>query len=115
MNVTSLTDLTGAYLASRPEWTLHAAGLNARDGSLARVEQPNGFHWADLAWQSEVVIRHLGDRAGETPVITVVRVTPDTLRRWKEVSINPFIEACAQLRDHWWSARPGVTGTLTLL
>ena len=28
-----------------------------------------------------------------------LRVTPDTLRWWKEAGINPFLEACAQLKN----------------
>ena len=114
--IVSLTDLSGSYLTSRPDWTLTGATITTREGARARVEEESPFHWTELAWQTEVSIRL--EAALDAPfniVRMIVRVTPDTLRRWKQVSIDPVIEACAQLQDHWRSARGGDTGTLTLL
>lgn len=112
----SLTDLPGAYLASCPDWTLNCATLTARDGSLARIEEQTPFHWEQLAWQTEISIRLGAEREGQPEDLRLtVRITPDTLRRWKQVSIDPLIEACAQLQDHCRSARTGAVSTLTLL
>jgi hypothetical protein len=114
--VLPLADLSGSYLTSRPEWTLSGATITSREGASARVEAQTPFHWTELAWQTEVSIRlDAALDAAATIATAIVRVTPDTLRRWKQVSIDPVIEACAQLQDHWRSARGGDTGTLTLL
>ncbi len=113
--IATLADLSGSYLTSRPDWTLAGTTITTREGSAAHVEQ-TPFHWSEFAWQTEVTIRL--EAVLETAshlATTIVRITPDTLRRWKQVSIDPVIEACAQLQDHWRSARDGDPGVLTLL
>ena len=107
-----LADSSSAFLSSRPDWTLEAATILGPAGDARRVEQ-RPFYWADGVWEAEVVV-HPHDPAVMLQR-TLVRVTPDTLRRWKDVGIDPFVEACAQLRDHLRRARNGELSLLTLL
>jgi hypothetical protein len=108
------TDRPGAFLSSRPEWTIQGACINAADKTELHVTQGT-FFWFEGAWQADVTVLAKGSEEGTEPLRLVLRISPDTLRRWREVSINPFVEACAQLRDHIRSARHGHVGTLTLL
>lgn len=91
---------TSPFLSSRPEWTVNGALLNVPDGRAARVTQ-SPFLWVDGAWEALVTILPIEASEGLQTQEVQVRVTPDTLRRWNEVGINPFLEACAQLRDYW--------------
>lgn len=109
-----LTDSPNAFLSARPEWTLAGAFLSCGKGSNFAVEQ-TPFRWIDGFWETETTVSGPG-MTGITPTRVVVRVSPDTLRRWKEVAINPFVEACAQLGEHLrQSARHGHLTSLTLL
>ena len=110
----ALVDPSRSFLSSRPEWTLHAALVTAVDGQVARIEQ-FPFIWNEGAWEAEITVFPIGVPEGGQSTKALVRVTPDTLRRWKEVEINPFIEACAQVADHWRRAKPGRKLTVTLL
>jgi hypothetical protein len=93
-----MTGTSGSFLSVRPEWTLAGAIVSFTYGPNQTVEQ-SAFRLVDGFWEAEAVLRC--DDADDRPATRVVlRVTPDTLRRWKEVGINPFLEACAQLQEH---------------
>jgi hypothetical protein len=106
------TDSHWAFTNVRPEWTIDHSCLTAHDGSSIDVSQMP-FRWLDGAWVADVTVRR--SDSGREPLHLRLRISPDTLRRWKDIEINPYLEACAQLRDHIRSARPGSVGTLTLL
>lgn len=84
------------------------------DGGAVRLSQ-TAFVWMEGAWETEVTMTPIEAPEGVQSARVKARVTPDTLRRWNEVGINPFIEACAQLQDHWRRAKPGAIETLTWL
>jgi hypothetical protein len=93
---------------------LTGAFVSCGNGADVRVEQ-TPFRWVEGVWETETVATgpSLGDTA---PTRVILRVSPDTLRRWKELSINPFVEACAQLGEHLrQSSRHGHLTALTLL
>ena len=92
-----LTDSSGSFLSPRPEWTLAGVAVPMRGGPNPTVEQST-FRLVNGFWEADVVLR--SDGPEEPPTRVVLRVTPDTLRCWKEVGINPFLEACAQLKEH---------------
>jgi hypothetical protein len=78
------------------------------------VEQ-TPFRWVGGVWETETEVRGPTLPRG-TPTRVLLRVSPETLRRWKEVGINPFLEACAQLGEHLRQpARHGHLTALTLL
>jgi hypothetical protein len=112
--VLSFSDSKQSFLATRPEWTCRGALLKTTDGFAARVEQ-TPFLWVDGAWEAEVIILPVEATNGMHSITLKARVTPETLRRWADVGINPFIEACAQLQDHWRHARAEARDTLTWL
>lgn len=93
---------------------MQSALVKTVDGQVARIEQLP-FAWSEGAWEADVTIFPIEVPEGGQSIKALVRVTPDTLRRWKAVEINPFIEACAQLADHWRRAKPGQILTVTLL
>jgi hypothetical protein len=103
-----------SFLASRPSWTLNDALLKLEDQSAVRLSQ-TPFVWNEGAWEADVMLTPIEAPEGVQSLAVRVRVTPTTLRRWSEVGINPFIEACAQLQEHWRRGRPGVVETLTWL
>jgi hypothetical protein len=103
-----------SFLASRPEWTVNAALLKLEDGSAVRLSQ-TAFVWNEGAWEADVTLTPIEAPEGVQSAQVKVRVTPNTLRRWSEVEINPFIEACAQLQEHWRRARADIIETLTWL
>lgn len=102
------------FVASRPEWTVNGALLKTAREDAARVIQ-SPFYWKEGAWEADVTIFPVEAAEGMSTVTLKVRVTPDTLRRWKDVGINPFLEACAQLQEYWRRARPADADTLTWL
>ena len=104
MVAVALLDSSHAFLSSCPEWTLNGALLTAPDDRAARLTQ-TAFVWSEGAWEAQVSIVPIEPSDGAHTLNAVVRVTPDTLRRWKDVAINPFIEACAQVQEHWRSLR----------
>jgi len=108
-----LADSPTAFLGHRPEWTLAGATLAASNGSEVRLVQPP-FQWNHGVWEADTLIFPTG---GETtgPQRVMMRISPDTLRRWKEVAINPFLEACAQLKEHLHRKTTGELSVLTLL
>jgi len=112
--VVGFPDASQAFLASRPEWTLKDALLTTPDGQAARVVQ-KPFIWIAGAWETELSIMPVEPPPGMRTVVFKARVAPETLRRWHDVGINPFIEACAQVQDHWRRAKPGGVETLTWL
>jgi hypothetical protein len=103
-----------SFLASRPEWTVNQALLKMTDGAAVRLTQ-TPFVWVEGAWEADVTLTPIEAADDEESAEVKVRVTPDTLRRWSEVEINPFLEACAQLQEHWRRTRPGIKETLTWL
>lgn len=107
-------DSSQAFLSSRPEWTLNGALLKTDDGRAARVAQ-SAFAWAAGAWEATVTILPIEAPQGTRTLEVKARVSPDTLRRWQDVGINPFLEACAQLQEYWRTARPSKADNLTWL
>jgi hypothetical protein len=104
-------DSPGAFLGTRPDWTLDEASVEWLDGSVVRLSQ-EPFRWARGVWETEVVVTHPGAAATQL----LIRIEPITLRRWKEIGINPVVEAWAQLRDHLRRASgKGASSLLTLL
>jgi hypothetical protein len=97
-------DSSQSFLSSRPEWTVNGALLKTADGKAARLTQ-SPFVWSDGAWEAIVTILPIEAPQGTRTLEVKARVTPDTLRRWQDVSINPFLEACAQLQEYWRRAR----------
>jgi hypothetical protein len=112
--VVIFSDQPQSFLTSRPEWTVNQALLKLIDGGAVRVSQLP-FVWVEGAWEADVTLTPIEAPEGVQSVNLKVRVTPDTLRRWNDVGINPFIEACAQLQDHWRRAKPSLIETLTWL
>ena len=113
-----LEDSSGGFLSSRPEWSLDTRTLTWPDGRCCCIEQPSPFHWAGGTWEVLVFVsRRDGNGNGhrQLPYRALVRVEPATLRRWKEVGIDPCVEACAQLREHMRRAVSGELSLLTLL
>lgn len=103
-----------AFLGVRPEWTLEGVKLPCESEAGLDLEQ-RPFQWAHGVWETEVVARAKG-AADNLPHRVIMRIAPDTVRRWKEVGINPFLEACAQLREHLARKRhPGELSLLILL
>jgi hypothetical protein len=105
-------DAGRSFLTTPPDWTISDRSVIWPDGEPGRIEQ-RPFHWVNGVWEAEVMI-HRRDalRASHR---ALVRVVPDTLRRWKEIGIDPHVEACAQLRDHLRRVRDGEVSLLTLL
>ena len=103
-----------SFLASRPEWTVNEALLKLADGSAVRLLQ-TPFVWVEGAWEADVTMTPIEAPPGVSSVQIKVRVTPATLRRWSDVNINPFLEACAQLKEYWRTVKPGSSETLTWL
>jgi hypothetical protein len=105
-----------AFLGKRPEWTL--AGACLQNGSRPahwKIDQ-RPFHWADGVWEAEILATPSDDTFSASLRRIIMRIAPDTMRRWNEIGINPFLEACAQLKDHLRSkASPGEMTLLTLL
>jgi hypothetical protein len=112
--VVTLSDSAPAFLSSRPEWTVNGALLKASDGRAARLTQ-TPFVWIDGAWETTITILPIEATEGTRTREVKVRVTPDTLRRWSDVGINPFLEACAQVQEHWRSPRRADAAHLTWL
>jgi hypothetical protein len=105
-------DASGAFLTSPPGWTLTDCTLKWADGRRGRLEQ-DPFHWANGLWEAELRIHF--DEPAPYPHRALLRIDPDTLRRWKDVGIDPQIESCAQIRDHLRRAKAGELSLLTLL
>ena len=103
-----------SFLASRPDWTVNDALLKLADGNAIRLMQ-TPFVWAEGAWEADVTITPIEPPPGVSSTQVKVRVTPNTLRRWADVGINPLVEACAQLQEYWRTAKPGLHETLTWL
>lgn len=111
-----LADSSSAFLTARPEWTLAGAmlpGGNGNGGGLSVRQTP--FRWIEGYWETETEVRGTAIHKA-LPTRVVLRISPETLRRWKEVGINPFLEAGAQLAEHLRQpARHGHLTSLTLL
>ncbi len=110
----TLSNSSKSFVTTQPEWTLNGALLTHGEEAVARVAQ-GPFLWIEGAWEADVSILPVEVPEGMESIRLNVRVTPDTLRRWRDVGINPFIEARAQLKIHWQSAKAGRVDTLTLL
>ena len=67
------------------------------------------------AWEAQVTIYPIEPTEGMNTLLLRARITSDTLRRWSTVGINPFLEACAQLQEHWRLSEKNKNGTLTWL
>ena len=88
------------------------AVLECVDGDVTLSQTP--FRWIEGVWESETFVTHNGD--SDDPTRVILRISPETLRRWKDVGIDPFVEACAQLEEHLRGhARHGHLSALTLL
>lgn len=110
-----IADSSSAFLAARPEWTLSGARLPCGNGVGAIAVRQTPFRWLDGVWETETQVTGASIES-RVPTRVVLRVSPETLRRWKEVGINPFLEACAQLSEHLrLHARHGHLTSLTLL
>jgi hypothetical protein len=107
-------DSSPAFLSSRPEWTVNGALLKTPDGRAARVTQ-SAFIWVDGAWEATVTILPIEASPDTQTIEVTARVTPDTLRRWHDVAINPFLEACAQLEEFWRTKKSAPAASLTWL
>jgi hypothetical protein len=111
--VVSLESSPNAFLGVRPEWTFSGTTVSVQ-GHTLRLDQPP-FRWIEGMWETELEL-HSADDVDRLPRQIVVRVSPDTLRRWKAVAINPFLEACAQVKEHLERrASPAELSILTLL
>ena len=88
------------FLGMPPEWSLAGLQIKMLDGSDVRVDQ-QPFQWCQGVWEAEVIAT-TDDRADRLPIPgrIMVRVSPETLRRWKEAGIDPLREAFAQLQEH---------------
>lgn len=109
----SLDASPNAFIAMRPSWTLAGAVVSLAEGEL-HLDQTD-FNWVDGIWEAEVAVRR---GAASEPIWhhLRLRIAAATARRWTEVGINPFIEACAQVREHLASVRSaGAASFLTLL
>ena len=109
----SLDASSNAFLASRPEWTLAGATLSCGDDGDLTLEQ-TPFRWSDGVWEAEVIV----ERVGHTPRVPhylTLRIAADTVRRWKDIEINPFLEACAQIKEHLSGAGGATASYLVLL
>ena len=94
-------------------WTLAGSVVPLADGEIT-LEQ-SAFRWIDSVWEAEVMVRR-GLSADPPWHHLTLRIAADTARRWSEAGINPYLEACAQVREHLDGVRPpGVTSFLTLL
>jgi len=110
----TLDTRSNAFLALRPEWTLAGATVPCGATGDVSVEQ-TAFHWVDGIWEAEVVIQRIG-RPDAAPHQLTLRIASDTVRRWKDIGINPFLEACAQLKEHICGTQgSGTASFLTLL
>ena len=109
-----LPDSSSAFLSSPPAWTVNGALLQTPDGRAARVTQ-RPFTWVDGAWDTTVTILPVEASTDARTLEVRVRITPDTLRRWSDVGINPFLEACAQLEEYWRTAKSTDFARLTWL
>ena len=77
--------------------------------------EQTAFHWVDGIWEADVVIQRIG-RPDLVPHQLTLRIASDTVRRWKDIGINPFLEACAQLKEHICGTQgSGTASFLTLL
>jgi hypothetical protein len=111
-NVLSFDASSKAFIAMRPSWTLAGSALSLNDGE--RHLDQTAFRWNEGVWEAEVIVRR------DEPAIpwhyVTLRIASDTVRRWAELGINPFIEASAQLKEHLAAVRSaGATSFLTLL
>jgi hypothetical protein len=111
-DVIYLADASGAFLSSPPEWTLTDTVVTWPDGDAGRLEQ-RPFHWANGVWEAEVMVHRANSLERSHRVL--VHVAPETLRRWKDVGIDPVLEARAQIQDHLRRALEGEISLLTLL
>ena len=107
-----LADSSNAFICSRPDWTLEDATVPGPTGDVHRIEQ-RPFYWANGVWEAEVLVHPRDSRLSLQRAL--MRITPETLRRWKDVGIDPLVEACAQLRDHLRRSKNGELSLLTLL
>lgn len=105
---------SNAFLTMRPSWTVAGAivAVGVEDSSLDQTP----FRWIDGIWEAAVDVRHADNGNAPWHQLTL-RISPDTVRRWNEAGINPFIEACAQLKEHLAGVRraDATSSFLTLL
>ena len=99
------------FLDIRPSWTLDGAVVSLPAGEVS-LEQST-FRLTDGVWQCQVTARRPAETA--VPHCILLRVAPHTLRRWKELEINPFLEARAQIHEHLTQKDLGAMSLLTLL
>lgn len=103
-------DSSKPFHATPPDWSVAGTGNGA-----GRFLEQGPFRWVDGAWEAEALLAP-ATRKGNSPTRVVMRVDPDTLRRWKDAGIDPVREAVAQIAAHLRvAARRGAPATLTLL
>jgi hypothetical protein len=111
-NVVSLEANSNSFLTLRPEWTLTGATLACGTRGEFTLEQ-RPFRWLEGVWEAEVVVTPTD--ADKVPHHLRLRIDSETVRRWKDIGINPFLEACAQIREHLCGARGGGTASYLVL
>lgn len=102
------------FIPARPEWTLSGVILTCGESDDLSVDQ-TPFRWVEGVWETETVVTNPHHPSNE-PTRVILRISPETMRRWRDAGINPFLEACAQLEEHLrMSARHSHLTALTLL
>ena len=111
-NVVSLEANSSSFLALRPEWTLTGAMLECGTrGDFTLDQRP--FRWLEGVWEADVVVTPADPDT--VPHQLKLRIESETVRRWKDIGINPFLEACAQIREHLCGERGGGTASYLVL
>lgn len=109
----SLDASSNAFIAMRPMWTLAGSVVPLADCEITLEQSP--FRWIDGVWEADVVVRR-GQSADAPWHHLTLRIAADTARRWSEAGINPYLEACAQVREHLAGVRTArAMSFLTLL
>jgi hypothetical protein len=75
-------------------------------------QQP--FRWMNGVWEAETVVERPSPCV-RSPHVVRLRIAPETLRRWKELAIDPLIEACEQLKDHLRNGVPAEDQSVLVL
>jgi hypothetical protein len=65
-------------------------------------------------WEAETLVERPSPCV-RTPHVVHIRIAPETLRRWKDLAIDPLIEACEQLKDHLRNGVPATDQSVLVL
>jgi hypothetical protein len=111
-DVLSLEANSNSFLMLRPEWTLTGAMLRCgARGDFTLEQRP--FRWIEGVWEADVIVSPAD--TDKVPHQLTLRIASDTVRRWKDIGINPFLEACAQMKEHLCGERGGHTRSYLVL